>query len=276
MGTTFLLVAREADAPLLLGAERVIADLERRWSRFVEDSEISILNRHPGVPVVVGPATFQVIQAAVDGAIATAGRFDPTVHKSMTALGYDRPFDELADSPESEGVHVPATGVTGIELDEALSAVTLPEGVLIDLGGIGKGTAADHASDWVMAQGAAGVAVSIGGDVRVRGESPSGGGWVFSDDDGIPLDLPAVNDGGVCTSTTRNRRWTTGRGDVHHLLDPATGAPTDTRLESVTILAASAQQAEVLTKAAMVAGDEAAAFLAPFGVRSVIRQPQLS
>ena len=166
--------------------------------------------------------------------------------------------------------------MTGIGLDEDLHAVTLPPGVRLDLGGIGKGTAADLISDQVMCRGAAGVAVSIGGDMRVRGQSPSGGGWSFTDDEGRAIPLPDVADGGVCTSTTQLRRWTTGHGDVHHILDPRTGRPTPSTVESVTVLGATAQQAEVLTKAAIVAGDAAEDYLAQFGVPHVVRRRKVA
>ena len=275
MGTTWLLVIHRRDRTLLDAAEAAIDDLERRWSRFRPDSEIAVLNRTPGVPVLVSPDTFQVIQAAVDGALATGGRFDPTVHDAMVALGYDRTFDEIAPAVTVDDAPSPVPGVRGIELDEALHAVTLPAGVRLDLGGIGKGTAADLVSEQVMRGGAAGVAVSIGGDIRVRGESPSGGGWTFTDDGGGAIELPEVTDGGVCTST-RRRRWSTDHGDVHHIVDPGTGRPTRGAVESVTVMGATAQQAEVLTKAAMVAGDEAEAFLAPFGVPHVIRRRQVA
>ena len=270
MGTSYLLVVRESDERVLDAAVAAIVDLERRWSRFVDDSEISVLNRTAGVPVIVSPETFQVIRAAIDGAIATDGRFDPTVHDSMRSLGYDRSFADLAGALP-EGSPVPVPGVGGIQLDEALHAITLPPGVSIDLGGIGKGSAADLVSGLVMAAGASGVAVSIGGDVRVRGESPSGRGWTFTSELG-DLDLPPIDDGGVCTSTTQRRRWATQQGAVHHVVDPRTGASTDNTVESVTVLAASAQQAEVLTKAAMVAGDDAEVLLASFGVPGIVRR----
>ncbi|MEZ5244571.1 MAG: FAD:protein FMN transferase [Acidimicrobiales bacterium] len=271
MGTSYLLVVHDRDERLLDDAERAIADLERRWSRFLADSEISVINRTPGVPVLVSPDTFQVIRAAVDGAIATQGRFDPTVHDSMVSLGYDRTFAQIPAAANPSDAAVAAPGVDGIEFDDALHAVTLPPGVRLDLGGIGKGSAADLVSDDAIRRGAAGIAVSIGGDVRVRGEGPSGRGWSFTDDRGA-LDLPEVTDGGVCTSTTRRRRWATRSGEVHHILDPATGRPTTNAVESITVMGATAQQAEVLTKAAMVAGDDAEAFLAPFGVQSIIRR----
>lgn len=285
MGTSTLLVVHRDDAHLLDEAEAHIADLERRWSRFLPDSELSVLNRAAGAPVIVRPDTFSLILAAVDGAVATDGRFDPTVHDAVVALGYDRSFERIeigdatahgAGSPQADSATTPrpAPGVEGIELDDALLAVRLPEGVRLDLGGIGKGTAADLVSGWVMDQGARGIAVSIGGDVRVRGTAPAGGGWAFTH--GIDdLDLPTLVDGGVCTSSTGRRRWATPTGPVHHLVDPRTGRCTADGVESITVVAGTAQQAEVLTKAAMVAGDDAEAFLTSFGVAHEIRHREV-
>jgi FAD:protein FMN transferase len=270
MGTTFLVVVHRDDQGLLAGAVAHLDDLERRWSRFLPDSELSILNRRPGVPVIVSPDTFQVLRAAADGSRATGGRFDPTVIDTMEALGYDRSFDQIGAAPPAKGVGTAAPGVTGIVFDEVLHAITLPVGVRLDLGGIGKGTAADLVSGRLLARGARGAAVSVGGDVRVRGESPDGAGWVVSHD-GTPLDLAPLGDAGVCTSTVSRRRWLTEAGRVHHIIDPRTGEPTVPVIESVTVVGATAQQAEVLTKAAMVAGPDAPAFLEAFGVTAFVR-----
>jgi len=270
MGTTFLIVVHRDDAPLLAGAVAHLDDLERRWSRFLPDSELSVLNRRPGVPVLVSADTFQVLQAAVDGSRATAGRFDPTVIDTMETLGYDRPFEQIGASPPATGTGTPAPGVDGIVFDEALHAVTLPVGVRLDLGGIGKGTAADLVSGRLMERGASGAAVSVGGDVRVRGDSPDGTGWVVSHDR-APLELAPLRDAGVCTSTVTRRSWLTETGRVHHIVDPRSGRPTATAVESVTVVGRTAQQAEVLTKAAMVTGPDAAEFLDGFGVHAFIR-----
>ena len=271
MGTTFLVVVHSDDAALAAGAVAHIEDLERRWSRFLPDSELSVLNRTPGVPVIVSPDTFQVIRAAVDGSEATQGRFDPTVHDAICALGYDRSFDEISTTgPVASPASAAAPGISGVILDAALHAVTLPHGVRLDLGGIGKGSAADLVSERLVGQGARGAAVSIGGDLRVRGRSPNGDGWTVSYE-GRPLAIPPLRDGGVCTSTISRRRWAGGVGEVHHLVNPRTGRPTAGDIESVTVIGATAQQAEVLTKAAMVAGAGAPGLLEAHGVTAFIR-----
>ena len=63
-------------------------------------------------------------------------------------------------------------------------------------------------------------------------------------------------DGAVATSSTEHRRWTGADGVArHHLIDPSTGSPAESRFASVSVVAATASTAEVLAKAAIVAGD---------------------
>ena len=63
-----------------------------------------------------------------------------------------------------------------------------------------------------------------------------------------------LRDQGAATSSTRKRRW----GDVHHLIDPRTGRPAQTGLEEVSVVAATALEAEVVAKTALLLGPELA------------------
>lgn len=276
-------------------AEAAVRGREARWSRFLPRSELSTLNQAGGGrPVIVSPDTFALIAAAVEACRLTGGAFDPTVLTSLLAAGYDRPLEQLpppgptpptgpAASAAAPGAaaaarSIPAPGVDGIELHPATCAVVLPPGVGLDLGGIAKGATADAVSDELLASGADGCCVNVGGDIRVRGAAPDGAGWV------IGLDCPGaigpgglgvrLVDGAVCTSTVLARRWASPGGDggaEHHLRDPRTGEALSTGLWSVTVVAASGLQAEVLTKAAFVAGaGGAAAVIGGHGATGVL------
>ena len=116
MGTDAHVIVVGAEAARL--ADLALARLERlesRWSRFLPQSEISRLNERPGVPVVVAPETFQLIDHALRAWRMTAGRFDPTILADLRAEGYDRSY-ELLDRPEPSAAEVergahPATHV---------------------------------------------------------------------------------------------------------------------------------------------------------------------
>lgn len=232
-------------------AESLVADLERRWSRFRDDSEVSRLNA--ARERVVSAETFDVVARACAAWQATGGRFDPTVERSVVALGYDRSFELVGGSVVATSPAVPAPGCAGIALDTAASSVTLPRGVRLDLGGIGKGRAADLVAERLDTDGAC---VNVGGDLRVRGAAPDGGDWVVAvaAPDGGPDTVLALAAGGVATSSPGAKTWRAGGRLVHHVVDPRTGLPATTDVASATVVAGEAWWAEVLATYALLAG----------------------
>jgi thiamine biosynthesis lipoprotein len=129
--------------------------------------------------------------------------------------------------------------------------VVLPDGVVFDPGGIGKGLAADLVAAALLDAGADGACVNLGGDVRAEGSAPGGTWRVAVSHPGAaePVALVALAAGAVATSTTALRTWGPG---VHHLVDPATGRPYAGPLATVTAVAREAAWAEVAAKAALL------------------------
>jgi FAD:protein FMN transferase len=258
-----LLTVGGSDGLAAAGVAR-IADLEARWSRFLPNSEITLLNGLPGLPVEVSPETYELVAKAVFGWQATSGSFDPTVLGSLLAAGYDRTFERLpAHRPVPPLPAAAAPGCGGIVLDAATRSVTLPSGVTLDPGGIGKGLAGDIVARELLAAGAEGVMVDLGGDVRVAGVPPSGDSWAIAiadpHDDDRDLTLLRLLDGAVATSSTLHRAWNIGDGaTAHHLIDPATGRSRNGRIVAVTVVAGEGWWAEVSTKHALALGPERA------------------
>jgi len=237
--------------------------LERLWSRFIADSEISRANASPGEPIAASPETIELVERAVQAWELTGGLFDPTVLGDLVELGYDRTFRELETLPPQDPAEagLQAAGARGrpeVTVDRGSSTITVGDRG-IDSGGIGKGLAADLAVRELLGAGVESAAVSVGGDVRVAGRVPDGG-WripvadAFSDGWARTVVLDA---GGVATSSTQVRRWPDEAGGwIHHLVDPTTGCPSNSGVRSVTVAADEAWWAEVLAKAALVAGPE--------------------
>jgi thiamine biosynthesis lipoprotein len=254
MGSDAHVIVVGGDDHLLDLAVSVIDDLERRWSRFLDDSEISQLNRHAGSLVAVSEQTMVLIKRAVEAWRLTGGAFEPTVLGAMVRAGYDRSFELLGPTP-SAGNSLLGIGVADIEIDG--DGVRLPAGTGFDPGGIGKGLAADMVCADLLAAGAGGVCINLGGDVRVCGMGPREKGWTVAVEHPWsvePVVLIGVADGAIATSTTLRRRWQTDGETRHHLIDPQTGLPSDTDLNLATVVAAEAWMAEVLAKAVLLAG----------------------
>jgi thiamine biosynthesis lipoprotein len=228
------------------------------------------LNDARGAPVIVSPDTRALIEHAVDAWRATGGLYDPTILAALEAAGYDRSFDDLERGDTAAGTRpsrpaAAAPGCAGITVDRLVGSVRLPGDVTIDLGGIGKGYAADLVAAELMALPSArwrGVLVNLGGDLRTAGEAPAPGGWIVAVEDPLGTGrtgLLSLGSGAIATSTRLRRSWTRAGEDRHHLIDPRTGVPARSGLASVTVVAGEAWRAEVLAKAAFVAGGESAA-----------------
>ena len=134
---------------LLAVAQRRIEDLERRWSRFLPDSEISALNEHAGSFVAVSAETIELVTRSLDAYLLTDGWFDPTVYGALIRAGYDRTLDAVREDPRR--------GCSGLQKGAerilvAADAVALPSGTGFDPGGIGKGLAADIVVDELVTE----------------------------------------------------------------------------------------------------------------------------
>ena len=242
------------------------AAVEAECSRFDPDSALSQLNRLPERSVVVPPLLFAAVQRALQAAEATQGAFDPTVLDAVIAAGYGRSF-ELGPTPSRPAV--PAGRWREIGLDQQLGTVRLPAGVRLDLGGIGKGLAADGALARLAAAPMA--VVDAGGDITLR-VAPGHAPVLIEVDDprhpGAVLVSFALFGGGVATSSTYGHRWGPG---LHHIIDPRTGRPADTGIAAATVVAGGAAWAEVLSKACIVLGPEGAlALLAARGCHGLV------
>lgn len=264
MGTDCLIrivVDGDRAEPILERAESRMHDLEHRWSRFIDGSELSQLNAHSGAPVFVSAETFDLIALALEASRATDGRFDPTMIDALIDSGYDRTFDEIAAREEvATNVVLDPHAIGDVDLDERTRMIQTPPGLHFDLGGIGKGRAVDIVFEQLVADGVAGVCLDFGGDLRVGGSPVAGGGWPVVIDDpfqpGEDLVVLGIGEGSVTTSSRLRRSWSTTTGTSHHLLDPATKRPAESGIASVTVISAQAAWGEIHAKAALIAGPE--------------------
>jgi thiamine biosynthesis lipoprotein len=264
MGTDAHLIVGGAHEGLVEWAVDEVERLEQSWSRFRPGSELRSLLARPDEWVPVSRDLLLALSRARLLWEETAGAFDPTVLRSIEALGYDRTF--RAVEPDSAAVVRSAVppGFGGVEIDEVRGAVRLPQGVGIDLGGVGKGLAADLIAEGLVLRGAASALIGLGGDIRTAGEVPAGGWRIPVQDPFDPGRTWAevvLGTEALVTSTSLMRRWRRAGTPLHHIIDPLTGSPTDTGVVAVVARGSEAWRAEGLAKAAIVLGEAAAPLL---------------
>lgn len=248
MGTEVSVTALDADERRVAGeVAAIFREAESRFSRFVATSELGALNRSRG-PFVASPPLFDALERARDYAIASHGAFDAGVGGALARLGYDRSFAPGA-LDRDEVTPSRAGSILDVRLDARTRTVHRPEHVLVDLGGMIKGATVDAATRVLRGTGA----IDAGGDACVRGVP-----WIVDVED--PRDASrvvatlSVSNAAIATSAANRRRWRTGNGTSHHIVDPRTGAPATSDLLQATIIAPSAELADVAATTAFVLG----------------------
>ncbi len=269
LGTTaqvVVTVEEELDAARSL-VERELTAIDLACSRFRADSELARVNSSPGQWVPVGDLFMEALRTGIEAARATAGDVDPTVGRALRVAGYDTDFAELPALRRGRLRFAPAPGWKLVQMDDVRRAVRVPRGVEIDLGATAKALAADRAARACAAELDGGVLVNLGGDIAVAGAAPDGGWPVRVTDDheagfGAPGQTVSIASGGLATSSVTARRWRTRRaGELHHILDPASGRPASGFWRTVSVAAASCVAANVASTAAIVRGAAALSWL---------------
>jgi thiamine biosynthesis lipoprotein len=245
-----------AEAAALVEAE--LAAVDAACSRFRTDAELAVACRAGGRPVTVSPLLAGLVGAALEAARQTGGDVDPTVGAALCGLGYDRDFAALTGREAAPAVRIFATpDWRAVRLRG--SELTVPDGVLLDLGATAKAVAADRAARQVAARLRTGVLVALGGDIATAGAAPDGGWRVLVQDrPGDPhctVRLPAG--AALATSSTASRTWGRPGELLHHILDPRTGRPAPRIWRTVSVAAYSCLRANTLSTAAVVRGHAA-------------------
>ena len=248
--------------PSLLEVARVrLEQIEQRWSRFISSSDVCALNQSKGAAVRVHPDTITLVRYLVDAQRLTSRFFDPTLLPSLVQLGYSRSMTNASLVTQIDGSLRWGEPLVATSIDIENSTVTLPTGLTLDPGGLGKGLAADIVASQLRELGAEGVCVSLGGDIRCSGTGPIDGAWFIPVASPFPLsDILATAtlfDGAIATSSLDAKTWSVGSTVMHHVLSPKTGQPLRKSAEQIiqtTVIGAEAVWAEVFATVVLVAG----------------------
>jgi len=268
-GTTAVLLVTDpaAESPARAIADAELAAVDLACSRFRSDSELFRLNALRGAITRVSELFAGLIAEALRAAELTDGAVDPTVGQALVAAGYDRDFDELASSgPVGPQLASPIPGWRNVRLDPVTRHVRLDHGAQLDLGSTAKAWSADRCATKIAAELDVGVLVSLGGDIAVAG-LPPGDGWQVrvTDNHAAAADAPGqtvtIRSGGLATSSTTVRTWQTDQQQMHHIIDPATGAPASSPWRTVSVAAATCTDANIASTAAIIKGESAIGWL---------------
>jgi thiamine biosynthesis lipoprotein len=229
--------------------------VERTMTRFTDTSDIGRANLFAATDgVIVTPPTAHVTREALRWAAALDGRYDPAIGAVCKLWDvknrHEPPLADRVSELAGRRFH------RSVEVGTLHGAPTLryhDSGARLDLGSIAKGYGVDRAVHALRKLGIEKAVVVAGGDLYALGTSPSGDPWSI----GIqsPTDERAIvgtlelSDRAVATSGTYRQFFRYRGHKYHHIMDPATGRPRETAMQSLTVIADSVIHADASTTA---------------------------
>jgi thiamine biosynthesis lipoprotein len=236
-----------------------IRRLEELLSTWIPTSELSRVNAAAGSAAVhVSPETMEVVQRSLQAADMTDGGFNIAIGSAVEAwsvterqhIPTDTELQQLIPLVDLHGVHVDVRDQT-ISLERA--------GMRIDVGGIGKGYAADRAVEMMRKAGADAGVVALSGDIKTFGRLPNGLrfpiGIQHPRRERAVLAWIDLQDEAISTAGDYERFFERDGVRYHHILDPKTLQPAR-RCQSVTVIAREGVWADGLDTGIFVMGPE--------------------
>ena len=248
--------------------------VERKFSRYVDDNVVHHINQACGKAVEVDDETASLLDYADTCWRLSDGLFDITSGVLRRAWRFDG-GDRV---PEQAAIAALLPLVGWERVRWARPALTLPSGMEIDFGGIGKEYAVDRSARLLAAESAVSLLVNFGGDLAATGPRRDGHGWVIGveNPDSVTDASASAHEarlsfelgrGGIATSGD-SRRFVLRDGRRYgHILDPRTGWPVADAPRSVTVAGNTCTEAGILATLAMLRGAGAEAFLDKQAVR---------
>lgn len=255
-------IALDLAAPAAQEAWRV----ERKFSRYRDDSVLAWIHRNRGTEVSVDAETASLLDFAAQTFEISGGLFDVTSGVLRRAWKFDG--SDRIPSPQEVARLLESIGFDKVTWRSP--RLLLPVGMELDFGGFGKEYAVDRAYDILAARCDVPFVVNFGGDLRASGP-PAHGSWQVgierSEGDGTAAMLLELQQGALATSGDSHRFLLKDGVRYSHILDPRTGWPVSGAPRSVTVAASSCTEAGLLSTLALMQGPRASTFLEEQGVK---------
>ncbi len=263
MGTLVTVTAVAVDTQVSDRAVQAAFDeikrLEGLLSTWRSDSELSQVNAEAGrQSVPVSRETFELVVRSLEMAQLTRGGFNIALGPAIEAWSVTE-RQQVPDEQVLERLK-PLVDWTSIQIDKKLRTIYLPhKGMRIDVGGVGKGYAADRAVEVMKRAGAKGGVVALSGDIKAFGVLSEGKGFPVGirhpREEGTLIGIIDLHDEAVSTAGDYERFFERDGVRYHHILDPHTLQPAR-GCQSVTVIAKDGTIADGLDTGIFVLGPE--------------------
>lgn len=259
MGTDFSIAIiadskETADIPAHEAIEQ-LHSYEKRFSRFIPESELSILNRQKDM--IVSEEFISVLKEAYSLFITTQGIFNPLLQ--IERFGYTKNFDEIEIGEIAAPTEPYDIDFSSTSIDFTTRRIVLQHGQKIDLGGILKGYLASMICQSILTSPSiTGAIVNIGGDIHTQGYDSTGKHFIFEIYNPVlqknPISLSLHNQS-LATSGTYKRTWQTSEGKKHHILNALGNDNPHSDIVSASVITADGATSEAYAKVFLSVGE---------------------
>lgn len=256
-------VLHQADAeqarPALLAAAEEARRIERKFSRYRRGNILHTINQSAGRPVEVDGETARLLDYGQLCWELSEGLFD----LSSGVLRMVWHFDGSDRVPRAEDVARVQKRVGWDRVHWQAPYFSMPSGMELDFGGIGKEYAVDRVCERLMERNLGPVLVNFGGDLRVSGRRIDGQPWRVGIDNGVgeQQGILALSEGALATSGDQRKFLYKDGRRYSHVLNPLSGWPVVGAPAAVTVAAPHCLEAGSLATLALLQGERAEEFL---------------
>lgn len=255
---TFTAYGKNAAEALDMALEQV-EEAEALWSVTDQNSEIYQANHSGGQPVTVSDETAQLVSFALDMAEQTDGAVDPTIYPVLSAWGFTTQSKQV---PEEGQIASLLQNVDYGRISLEGDRLTVPDGMQLDMGAVGKGYAGDLVIEVLKEYGVESALINLGGNVQAISSRLDGNDWrlgIRAPWEEGNLGVLRISDAAVVTSGGYENYFEDEEGNIYwHILDPSTGYPADGGLQAVTIIGEEGKLCDALSTALFVMGEDGA------------------
>ena len=252
--------SRDEAIPAIDEAFKEMERIESVFSKFNETGEVSKINKQAFLDKLgVSREVFNLTERSVYYSRISEGAFDITVAPLMDTWDFYRKNKAIPDKEAIEKA-LEGVGYRNIGLDSVSGSIKfLNKNTKLDFGGIAKGYAVDRAKDILISRGIKDGLINLGGNIFALGNAPGGKNWKTGVLDprnkGKLLHNFELTNRAISTSGNYERFFEIEGKRYSHIINPVTGVPCQ-GIISVTVVADSAEEADALSTAIFVMGEE--------------------
>jgi len=235
-----------------------IQSMESRYSRYMEDSEVSRINNNPGTYVSVSDDTFELIEKSLYFSSISNGLYDVSIGPLVDLWGISRENPKVPSQAEIDSAKE-KIDYRKIMINKENKTVSIAGGMSLDTGAIAKGFITDRLAAVLREKNIDSAILNLGGNLYLHGSKPDGSLWTIGirDPFGMQGDYIAtvsLKDMSIVTSGIYERFFEEDGKRYHHILNPKTGYPEDNELASVSVISPSSTMCDGLSTTCFLLG----------------------